>query len=226
MLLATVILLASSVANAGTTFEMGVGYARAEAKSDGIWYQKRFPYTLDLESDYIKAGFRTDLSEHIAIHNDVYRIGQNSSDALAVTHDDLYDKNSPTGCPHTCPRLANFVGRGHSWGIQSLVEFHTVGEWETGFLIGPIIYRSSWTMNIPDWFPIEPTEEGHWEGPVHPLHLKSHSWNLSGAVGVRVSDGDMFVELLWYRDGSSANRNSYYPPIWQSHFTLTYGREF
>lgn len=216
----------SAGAQAETRFEIGVGMAKAEAKEDGNWYQKRFPHELDLNSQAITFGTRADMTERIALHVGAYRFGQNKSNAWAVTHDALYAPKSPTGCPGECPPMANFQGHGFTWGLRAMAEFHTTGPVQVGFMAGPIAYRTTWTENIPDWFPTEPTAEGYTVGPVIPLHLRHTRWNISGAAGVRVTHKRMFAELMWYRDGSSASSETYYPPIWKSHIALTYGVSF
>lgn len=218
--------LLSGVAHAEVKVEFGVGMARAEAKEDGNWYQKRFPHELDLNSQAITLGIRTDVSEHIALHAGAYRFGQNRSNALAVTHDALYAPRSATGCPDECPPLANFQGHGFTWGLRAMAEFHTTGPVQVGFMAGPIVYRTTWTENVPDWFPTEPTAQGYTSGPVIPLHLRHTRWNVSGAAGVRITHKNMFAELMWYRDGSSVSNETFFPPIWKSHTALTYGVSF
>lgn len=226
-LLSAALALTAFAAHAQTTWEIGVGRAFSEAKNDGIWYQKRFPHELDLQTDAVTLGLRTQISPRVAIHNGLFRFGQNRSHALAVTHDDLYTPETPTGCPGECPALATFKGHGFNWGVRSLVEFHTTGRTQVGFLVGPIVYRTAWTETIPDWFPTEPTGDGGFvAGPVMPLHLKHARWHLSGAAGLRVSRGRVFSELMWYRNGASAHGSRVFPPIWQSQTALTVGVSF
>lgn len=214
-------------ASAATTFELSAGHGYGQAQSDGNWYQQRFPHTLDLESPALALGLRTDLSPRIALHTGVYWFGQNSSNALAVTHDDLYSKSSATGCPGECPALATFKGRGNTWGLQAMMEFHTTGATQFGFMVGPILYNTKWTETIPDWFPTTPTGNGGFtSGAVHPLHLKESRWVLSGAVGVRASRGRGFVELVHYLDGKSAAADHYFPPIWKAHTAARVGITF
>lgn len=214
-------------ASAATTFELSAGQGYAQAQSDGNWYQQRFPHELNLESPAVSIGMRTDLSPRIALHAGAYWFGENSSHAMAVTHDDLYAKNSVSGCHAECPRLATFQGRGNTWGLHALVEFHTTGATQFGFMAGPILYHTKWTETIPDWFPTTPTGSGGFtSGAVHPLHLKESRWVLSGAVGVRASRGRGFVEVVHYLDGKTASEEHYFPPIWKSHTAARVGISF
>ncbi|QJB21955.1 hypothetical protein XccvBFoX3_gp55 [Xanthomonas phage FoX3] len=222
-----ILALTPFAASAATTFEISAGQGYAQAQKDGVWYQQRFPHSLGMESAALAAGMRTDLSPRIAMHTGAYWFGQNSSHAMAVTHDDLYSKRSATGCPGECPALATFKGHGYTWGLQALVEFHTTGATQYGFMVGPILHHTSWTETVADWFPTMPTGDGGFvAGDVHPVHLKESRWVLSGAVGVRASCGRGFVELVHYLDGKSASSSRYFPPIWKSHTAARIGITF
>lgn len=220
------LLLVSMAGRAATTVEASVGVSASTPQHNGIWYQKGFPYQLHTTTNTVSLGLRTDVTDHIALHAAAYRFGNISSDAWAVTHDALYDAQSPTHCPTVCPPLAHYMGRGWSGGVRLLADFHTTGPWQVGFLIGPIFYRSTWTMNVPDWFQTMPAPGGYTRGPVEPVHIKATRWATAQAIGLRLAHGRQYMELMLYRDGASLQRGDYYPPIWRNHLALSYGFTF
>lgn len=216
-------LMIVGAAQAQTTFEVGAGIAQAHAQHDGNWYQLRFPHHLSLRDNALEVGARTELSEHVAFDTHVFWLGRSSSDALAVTNDASYQPKTPTGCGGPCPPLTSFVGHGYAGGVSAMLEIHTAGDWQWGFAAGPVLYRETWAMDIPRWFPSEGSVV---TGPVQNVHLYAAAWSWRPAAALRLTHDRWYASLTYYRDGASLRRHDFYPPIWQSHLALLVGYRF
>lgn len=221
VLFVALLAVASSV-HAQTAWEVGGGIAIAQAQHDGIWYQKPFPHQLTLTTPAIEIGTRTSLSAHWAVNTRAYWLGRNESYALAVSDLD-YSPTSPTGCVMHCPKPSTYYGRGSVGGLSAMLEWHTAGAWQWGFAVGPVVYRESWTVDSPDWYP---SQNGEPLGPVTPVHISATKWEIRPRGVLRLTHNDWYASLTYGRDGADLDPQRYFPPVWKSHVVLMIGQSF
>ena len=133
------LLLLATPAFAGLDIELGRTWFGHQ--QDGTWYQERYPYTLDTEDNFFGIGWRSALTDKWDWRIGYANLGSASSDAIAVTSDELY----AAGCPnaHECP-TARFKGHGGVSGISLTAISSSPGLFFEG---GLYFFRATWRMD-------------------------------------------------------------------------------
>jgi hypothetical protein len=223
--------LAVAIAPAASAiqWEIGAGQSFAKEHGDGVWYQTRFPHKLDLRSAAFKIGATGEFGPSLRWHVDAVHLGRYGSDAFATPHDDNYSKVSHTGCNGACLPLVRYTGEGTVGGFAATLEAHTTGTWKLGAEVGPFLYRASWKMRVPGWYPSALSSGGEFTPSAAPMNLdidRSH-WKVGGVVGVTVGHGSWNLSLRQYLDGAGFDIGSDpWPPIWKRHTVLMLNYRF
>lgn len=209
-----VLLLVFPLALNAADIEVGLGMSKAIPRTNGTWYQKGFPYTLDLSSQVQEIGMGWDASDAWRIHASAINIGRYRSNSWDTPVDANYNEHSPTHCNGECLPLANYIGSGRLYGAQVLAELHTQGTWRFGIEAGPLFYHESWRMDVPNWYvPIIPSH------PIYPIHINKSRWAVGYVLGATFSRGPWTMAVRFYEDGKSMKRpQEMFPPIWKHHF--------
>lgn len=210
-------------------WEVGLGRSYATAHNDGVWYQQAFPHSMDLSSTALKIGATGQWNRNLRWHLDAVHLGRYSSDGWATPHDDNYNANSPTGCNGHCLPLVRFTGSGTVGGFAATVEAHTAGLWKLGVEGGPFVYRSSWKMRVPGWYPSVMGDAGQFEAvaPPRDLNFGGSAWKVGAVAGLTVGRGPWTLSLRRYMSSAALNMDEgEWPPIWRHHTVLMLNYRF
>lgn len=163
------------------------GTTRFTPHDDGVWYQKAFPYSLDMTSG--SYGIRYDMQPSEAgwsVGGGFQRLGSVSSSALAVALDgrepgDGGYNSATQSCNGECWPLSRWYGHGSVKGVFVAATKH-YGPWE---LEGGIyLYQPRWEMYVPDWIPERNAEP-------RPITVRHHArWQLGPMFGIRYKPED------------------------------------
>lgn len=224
VLIGLALLAAIGAARAQTHVELGAGVSWGTPQNDGIWYQTPLPHHLNLTSNAIEIGTRTELTRYLALDTRAYWLGHNASYAWAVA-DAAYRPHSLTGCEGACPGGSHFIGHGSNGGLSAMLELHTGGAWQFGVAFGPVYMRETWTMHIPDWFLSSP--DGMTQiGPARDAWIRADRWAWRYTTALRLTHGSWYASLTRYPDGPNLDPKGYFPPVWKSHTVLIIGHSF
>lgn len=224
-----VIGLSLSMSASAFQWEVGAGKSFASAQGDGVWYQQAFPHALDLREAAFKVGITGEVNRHLRWHLDAVHLGRFSSDGMATPHDDNYSPSSANGCNGACLPLVRFTGSGTVGGLAATLEAHTRGPWKLGVEAGPFLYRSSWKMRVPGWYPSQQSKSGHFEAVASPRNLDfgAAEWKVGGVVGLTFGRGPWTLSMRRYLSGASLEMGEgEWTPIWRSHTVLMVNRRF
>ncbi len=226
-LLAALLLAASAPACARVQLEIGAGISHAGIRSNGTWYQQGLPHTLKTDAPAVEIDLRWSLQPDLDLITGVVDLGRYSSDSQDVPNDAAY-------LAHVRLPLAHYVGSGRLWGWQALIERRWGERWQIGIQAGPFLYRESWRMSVPNWYPSDPvgvrtwyapraTAGGYSIGPVMPIRTSDQRWAIGAVVGVTLSHrgSPWALSLRYVRDGAKfSGHPGGWPPLWKSHAVL------
>lgn len=211
--------------------ELGAGISHAGIRTNGNWYQQGFPYTLRTESPAVEVNLRWQIKPSTDLIVGAVDLGRYSSDSLDTPNDANYSGNAAHPCIGACLPLAHYMGSGHLWGIQALIEHRWGDRWQIGVQAGPFLYRETWRMDVPDWYPSDPVGTKTWYtprgtvggynlGPMVPIHTVDQRWSLGAILGVTLShrDSPWSLSLRYYKDGAKfSGHPGSWPPLWTDH---------
>jgi hypothetical protein len=91
-----------------------------------------------------------------------------------------------------------------------------------GFHAGPIYYRYSWRLYVPDWYTAVQQPDGSWRVKYRmPIRTSDLRWTFGYTVGMAIRRGRWGLTLDLYRDGASfPGHNGLWPPGWRRHIVL------
>ncbi len=216
-------LIVPTAAAAASRIEFGAGIARASTNGDGTWYQSRFQHSMNTSAPAFMVGASGDLSPRLAWHLDFVSLGHYAVDSLDTPNDANYAPDSPTGCNGACLPLAHYHGSGSVYGLAGTLEAHSDGPWRLGLELGPFLYRESWAVSVPDWYPSVQTGPSTFTaGPVSPVNYSQAQWRLGGVVGLSLTHHGLGLRLRYFADGASfpGHGADGWPPLWHSHIVL------
>jgi len=204
--------------------EVGAGVAQAGVRSDGTWYQNNLPHTIKSTSGAAELNLRWQFQPDASLIVGVVELGSYGVNSQDNPNDAAYAQ-------HVSLPLANYVGSGHLWGVQALLERRWGDRWRIGLVGGLLAYHESWRMDVPNWFPSDPvgtkvwytpreTVSGYMVGPVVPIHSSDQRWALGAIVGLTLSHcgSPWALSLQYVRDGAKfSGHQGGWPPIWKSH---------
>ena len=220
------ILACAPIAHAAS-IEVGAGVAQSSTQGDGIWYQEGFPHTLKLRSPAFLIGVTGDLTLHLAWHVDAVSLGSYSVDSWDTPNDANYSGSGYRGNPLP---LAHYMGSGSVYGVAATLQAHTQGKWQFGMQAGPFLYRSTWKLAVPDWYPSAETAPGVFAqtGPVSPIHVSQAQWALGYTVGATLTHGPLTLALTYYADGHGFKGHGAdpWPPLWKGQTVLMLAYKF
>ena len=197
--------------------EIGAGQAQYQTLGNGIWYQEGFQHTLGLKSPAFMAGLTGDATRHVAWHLDYVYLGRASVDSWDTPNDANYSGHGYNGTPLP---LAHYIGSGSVYGFAATLEAHTSGRLRFGVEGGPFIYRASWSLSVPNWYPSVETQPRIFEqsGPVQPVSFSQSHWALGYVVGVSARYHAWGFSLRRYVDnaGFSGHGADPWPPLWRA----------
>jgi hypothetical protein len=213
--------------------ELGAGVSHAGIRSNGTWYQQGLPYTLKTESPALEINLRWQIKPNLDLVTGVVDLGRYSSDSLDNPSDAAY-------AAHVSLPLAHYVGSGRLWGLQVLLEHRWGDRWQVGVKGGLILYRESWRMDVPDWYPSDPvgvptwytpreTVGGYHIGPIVPIHTVDQRWAVGAIVGVTLSHRDwpVALSLEYVKDGAKfSGHPGGWPPLWTDHLVALVSYRF
>jgi len=227
--------IAHAASNAAS-IEVGAGVARSTTQGDGIWYQAGLPHTLKLRSPAFLIGVTGDLTPSVAWHVDAVYLGSYSVDSWDTAADADYSPATHQ-CLRNCSNLAHFQGKGRVYGVAATLEAHTQGKWQVGIQAGPFLYRSSWSVQVPNYFaaagwPADTTPEqvAPWGWMPGGLQRSKAGWRVGSVIGLTLRHDRMALSLARYNDGKgwpmkySDGTVDGWPPLWkgQTVLMLTY----
>lgn len=215
------LLLLIPVAHASPKIEIGAGASYAQTFQDGIWYQEGFPHTLNLRSPIFLIGVTDAITPNLRWHVNWVHLGRYGMTALATSHDNHYNPTNSTHCNGPCLPLLHFAGSGTVSGIAATLEAHTTGQWQFGVEAGPFLYRESWTVQIPDWYPVTQISPAEFvqSGPIQPVYSSQVQWVLGGVLGFSARQGNWTFSFRRYFDskGFPGHGDDRWPPLWKNH---------
>ena len=145
------LLAIAPVAYAEPRIEFGLGYAQGHKMPDNTWYQKGFPYSMDLRSASWSLGVTDDITPTLRYHVKYVAFGVAKTDALATPVDDNFLAGATPPCKGECVAVSRFVGSGRSDGIAAMLEKHTTGEIEYGVSGGLFVFQPTWDVTVYNW---------------------------------------------------------------------------
>lgn len=226
-LLAALLCAAPISSWASVQLEAGIGVAHADPRANGTWYQDGFPHKLALTQPVAEVGIRIGFNAQTSLSLDAVRLGTYTSDSLDTPADGNYSGNAVRPCVGPCLPLAHYMGRGSIEGLQALFSRTTAGLWRLGWEFGPFVYRTTWRLDVPNWYAATPSESGYVIGPITPIHTDESRWSLGYVAGLRLEHGRWFVALRVYADGQGFRDHvGAWPPIWRRHFVGLVGWAF
>lgn len=209
----------ASLAFAGET-SLIVGISKFTAHGDGVWYQKAFPYELNLKSSSIGLRYDTTPVNNVSYGVGILRLGKVTSSAEAVALDGVKEGDggynpSIKACNGPCWPTSHWYGKGQVQGIFGVATKH-YGPWSVD--AGLYLYKPTWTMEIPDMV---------WcrECPPVPLTVRSSGqWNVGPTFGVKYKyQTNTYGFSAWH----TSTRNSEFPSIYHKMTYLLYwGKTF
>lgn len=140
---------------------VGIGYSCAEEPPNGRWYQKEFPYSLDMCSPTYDIGLDWSTPwENWSVLTGYINLVHVETSALASSSDLNYAKFK-AGEEDIWP-LSTWEGRGGASGIYITPKYTY-----NGFFVkaGVWMYKAPWSVHIPDWRAQGP------QGPMEPREL-------------------------------------------------------
>lgn len=185
-----------------------VGASQFTPHGDGVWYQKAFPYELNMRSASV--GLRYDAKRYgdWGYSAGYMYLGRVSSSAIATGVDGDY--NEPNGyntrtqsCNGgNCGYLSHWYGQGDVQGLFGSTVRH-FGPWAVE--AGLYLYRPTWQMHIPDWVghirdavPIDLTVTHNPKlqlGPMVGIRYTVDQWSLNFSAWQTASYGDEWSSL-------------------------------
>jgi hypothetical protein len=211
-------------ANAASV-EVGAGIAQAQTHGNGIWYQEGFAHPLKLQSPVFLLGVTGNISPRVRWHVDAVSLGTYSVDSWDTPNDANYSGSGYRGNPLP---LSHYIGSGSVYGIAATLDAHTTSYWQLGLAVGPFLYRATWNLSVPDWYPSAQGADGMFRptGPISPINVNQSHWALGYTVGASISHGPLAITLAYYADGHgfSGHGSDPWPPLWkgQSVVMVTY----
>lgn len=215
------LLAASAPLCAHVSVEIGAGITQASPRSNGIWYQRGFPYRLDLQSRAVEINLRWQVSQKVALIAGVVDLGRHSSDSWDTPRDENYSGNPSSPCIGACLPLSHYMGHGGVRGVQLLAGRRMGENWRLEMQGGVLLYQTRWTLDVPDWYP----SAGAWStvGPITPIHTHDQRWAVGGVVGMELSKrgSPWHISLRYYDDGAGFGGHvGIWPPIWRNDVAL------
>ncbi len=217
-------------------FEVGAGIAHANTQGNGTWYQDGFQHTLQLAQPAVELGVTWRLTQRMDWHLDAVSLGRYSSDSWDTT-DANY--NGTDGCVGACLPQQHFQGSGRVWGIQALLSLHTRGAWRFGVEGGPFLYRETWRLDVPNWYPTalpssvpswftSRTPDAGWiMGQTIPIATYRSRWAVGTVVGATLAHGPWTLALSYYADGVGFGGHvGGWPPLWRGQTVVMISRVF
>ncbi|HUX81019.1 MAG TPA: hypothetical protein VMV38_01715 [Candidatus Paceibacterota bacterium] len=177
------VLFSLSAFASGGTFEVGGGVNRYRSVGNGVWYQKGFPYHLQLHSSVWMLGWQQPITEHLVFHADWLSLGKAASDSWDTPIDANYNA-SEHRCYGACVSMAHFVGHGSASGLAlSLSQHFGQSGW---FFVNAGLYvnRVRWEEDVYHWQPLLLV-------PARDLHVAHRThWEVAPMVGIGVQFGN------------------------------------
>ena len=232
-LLAALLLAAPASVCAQVRLEVGAGISHAGIRSNGTWYQQEYPHTMRTGAPAVSISLRWRLRPDLDLITGMVDLGRYSVNSQDVPNDAAY-------AAHVRLPLANYIGSGRLWGIRALIERRWGDRWQVGVQAGPFIYRESWQMDVPNWYPSDPVGTKVWyspreivggyqAGPLVPIHTADQRWAIGAIVGVTLShrDSPWALSLQYVRDGAKfSGHPGGWPPMWKSHMAVLVSYRF
>ena len=208
--------------------ELGVGLSHADVRSNGTWYQQGFAHALHTDAPTLEVNAQWTVTPRTSLRLGVVNLGHVSSDSWDTPNDANYSGHAAHPCNGPCLPLAHYMGAGHVWGVQALAEHRWGDRWQFGILGGVILYRETWRMDVPDWYPSDPEGSRTWYtprgvvggyliGPVVPIHARDQRWaaGLVGGIMLAKRGSPWALSLRYYKDGAKfGGHGGGWPPLW------------
>lgn len=239
-LLAALLLAASAPACARVQLEVGAGISHAGIRANGTWYQQGFAHALQTSSPVAEIDLRWRIHRALDLITGIVDLGSYGVNSQDTPNDANYSGNAAHPCVGPCLPLANYVGSGHLWGVQALLERRWGDHWRIGLVGGLLAYRESWRMDVPNWYPSDPVGARVWYtpraivgayqlGPVIPIHTSDQQWALGAVIGVTLSrrGSPWALSLRYVKDSAKfGGHNGGWPPLWKSHMVAMVSYRF
>jgi hypothetical protein len=214
IILAIILSISATLAFAGPSVEVGLGYASAQPYPTGTWYQEGLPYTLNTKSKTWMIGVTDDINQNLRWHVDYVNLGHYSSDAIATTDPDYNPSLSPPCNASPCVAQTRFIGSGTTNGVKATLEYHTKGDIEWGFSAGVFAFKPIWNETLYNWTdsstrPVVP-------GPLY--HSVSNPITFRPTLGVSAKKGNFETRLDFYNTQSYGAENA---TLMRINYTLT-----
>lgn len=189
-----------------TTVLMGV--TQFQPHEDGTWYQKAFPYQLNMTSGSMGLRYDTTPDQSGLSYSVGYmHLGIVTSSAIATSIDGKVPGDNGynpaiQACNGDCGYLSHWYGHGSVQGVfGSIVKSY--GPWSIE--AGLYLYKPTWSVNIPDFVdlcrtcPSYQVTVGHEPimqvGPMLGLRYRKDQWSLNLSMWQTQSHGDHWPSL-------------------------------
>lgn len=203
-LLLALLLFTGSLARAqGLT--LLAGPCQSTPQSNGVWYQKGFPYELNMATPCL--GLRYDSARFgpWSYSLGYLNFGRISSSAEATASDDNYN-TATQACNGECWPMSHWFGNGGTQGLYASVVRH-YGSW--AIEAGLMLQRPTWEMRIPDWIQCQTC------APIDLTVTHNPRLQLNPVLGLRYTLKEWSFNLMTVRTASRGDE-------WSSLYTQTY----
>lgn len=189
--LVTLALLGTIGAAQAAHLEIGAGHTYFKKVGNGTWYQSGFPYTMNLQSPTALIGVTGSFSRHFGYHLDYAYLGRASVNSWDTPSDANY---AALAHGEKCWPLSNFTGHGSASAfVLDLSTRMREGHWHFSVLLGPDLYRTTWTETVYKWEPCRDCRQRTIQ-----VHETNNQYELGYNVGLNIRYKGVWGRVSYY----------------------------